>query len=738
MQAGPFELRNEHTMMQAATLPEHPRLHIGVCSFDSDSELIVRTVEEAIRVPACHRATVEKLLPQLDGAHSLADLLSQESALSGLFFLGLLAWLARSHALSDGPLHSRTPDSSFKRLEGLVFRLLHDGALAHALGTELASLGSTVEFSADSNQNSIAIACPDTVDLRGLEQLNEQASQTRTTWLPILPFGDAVVVGPVFTGGTAPCLHCFELRWLGLSPCIELERAYLRHTRSSPLPVVTAENAKLYASSVVDTIVRRLCEDQARSCRIALVSPEFEQIRETVLEPHPHCSCCSKHGARKKERLSAGTWDDLPKSLSKIGRDLDGVVGLPCGLAVTSSRIAGMRAGGGLPHVAVCRFAFPEPAAITGMQDNWSHAAADDPYDARTLAIVEALERYSGLMPPKSSLWGTFSRLRSTALLPTDLPLFSAHEYAQPGFPFEPFDPQRRIRWNWGYNITERRAVLVPTSAAWYGYDDSLLGECSSGIAAHTSRACALANGVLELVERDAFMLHWLHKISPVKLDPDEADPRSRHVLDSVQEKGYTVHVLDLTTDLRIPVYLAMGTRSDRLRPALILGAGSALSRLEALQKAINELYSATLSAGDLWKLGPAFHPDSVARLADHSRAYEHPDWLTHASFLWASDKHIAWPSPPRARQTEQQLPVLIAQLREHRLPVIGVELTPPDVARYGVHVVRAIVPGLQPLALGNRRRLGGRRVFEAPRRMGLSNVASRAEALNPMPHCFP
>jgi ribosomal protein S12 methylthiotransferase accessory factor len=70
---------------------------------------------------------------------------------------------------------------------------------------------------------------------------------------------------------------------------------------------------------------------------------------------------------------------------------------------------------------------------------------------------------------------------------------------------------------------------------------------------------------------------------------------------------------------------------------------------------------------------------------------------------------------------------------------VAYVDLTTPDVAPYGVHVVRTIATGLQPIHFGTgEERLGGRRIFETAARLGYANGIRTEADLNPCPHPLP
>jgi ribosomal protein S12 methylthiotransferase accessory factor len=70
---------------------------------------------------------------------------------------------------------------------------------------------------------------------------------------------------------------------------------------------------------------------------------------------------------------------------------------------------------------------------------------------------------------------------------------------------------------------------------------------------------------------------------------------------------------------------------------------------------------------------------------------------------------------------------------------VIAVDLTTPDVEALGFKVVKVLIPGTQPLDFGVEcPHLGGRRLYEAPYRMGYRPRPTRPHELNLVPHPFP
>ncbi|MDA6963166.1 YcaO-like family protein, partial [Escherichia coli] len=73
-------------------------------------------------------------------------------------------------------------------------------------------------------------------------------------------------------------------------------------------------------------------------------------------------------------------------------------------------------------------------------------------------AMLEGLERYCGMEPrgKKTNITGSYNELKSEALNPNLLGLHASTQYELKNFPFEKFDPDRKINWVWGYSITKK------------------------------------------------------------------------------------------------------------------------------------------------------------------------------------------------------------------------------------------------------------------------------------------
>ena len=91
-----------------------------------------------------------------------------------------------------------------------------------------------------------------------------------------------------------------------------------------------------------------------------------------------------------------------------------------------------------------------------------SGASLGDPDQARRAAIGEAIERYCGNVVPDDLPLASFAELRAagrSAADPAELALYSADQYATPGFPFVAFTRELRVAWALGQ--IDRHALVA-------------------------------------------------------------------------------------------------------------------------------------------------------------------------------------------------------------------------------------------------------------------------------------
>jgi ribosomal protein S12 methylthiotransferase accessory factor len=292
------------------------------------------------------------------------------------------------------------------------------------------------------------------------------------------------------------------------------------------------------------------------------------------------------------------------------------------------------------------------------------------------------------------------------------------------------------------------REILVPAGMVYLAGvsqdpRDALCQVTSSGLAAGDSFEMAALHGVMELVERDAFMVTWMNRLPAPEIDLSQADTAIDGIRRRYGRRGVTVRAFDITTDLGIPVVLGVALDDGGAGPSVVVALGCDLDPAIAVRKAVGELCQVRAGALGRARAGgaasPPASPEQVRSLDDHGSYLAHPDRRGELAFLL--DNHgragrVDRAPPHGTGDAAHDLDLCVARLADHGCRVGAVDVTTSDVALYGFHVVRALVTGLQPIHFGyGYERLGGQRLFEVPRAMGYDTRVRSESDLNPCPH---
>ena len=342
---------------------------------------------------------------------------------------------------------------------------------------------------------------------------------------------------------------------------------------------------------------------------------------------------------------------------------------------------------------------------------------------ASAAAVGEAVERYSAAyIPDESLVVATARELGPSAPAPESFALFAPEQHASAGFPFVPFTADTRLSWVRGTRLADGADAWLPAQLVYLGpvdHEPMIAYSTSNGLAAGPNRGSALSAALLELVERDAFMLAWNTRRSFPLLDWEHSSRFCAYQRRYLAPARARLSAVDLSSVHDVPVVLAL----VRGRPgALVVGAGAASTVEEAWIKAVTEAYAVRKAARErvLAGLEP---PAEVVDFQDHIAFYAYEESACRAAFLDESAERRAPESVPPVGGD------LAAHLAARGIDTYAVDVTSPDVREAGLCVMRAIAPRLIPLDVRHDARfLGGDRL----------RAACRFSELNPDPHPFP
>ncbi len=368
---------------------------------------------------------------------------------------------------------------------------------------------------------------------------------------------------------------------------------------------------------------------------------------------------------------------------------------------------------------------------------------------ARAACLGEAVERYAAsLVEPGSVVQARFHEL-GRMICPTEFALFSPQQYQLPlsQFPFRVWNENDRLGWVRCESLHDDQEVWVPASFVYQPFrsepgEPTLAPSISTGLACGPTRETALLAGLCEVIERDAVALAWLGQYRPAKvaLSQFPVDTQLSQLIEQYSRCGLRSTVFDLTTEFRVPVYAALVEGHSSVGSVVSFGSACHPDPHRACFKALLEAAHARVYVKSLVRRDPSWRAGrdfcNVRSFADHARVYtSHPE-LRHAFDHWwktARVVELAASSDPAERSPQR----IIAQLDAAGFRVLARWLTTPDIQQLGWHVVRVLIPGLQPLH-GHHRwpHLGGRRLRRLSEVFGVG--AASGQGINRFPHPCP
>ncbi len=531
----------------------------------------------------------------------------------------------------------------------------------------------------------------------GLEAVNHQALGEGRAWLLVALVGSAVWLGPLFCPGSTACWACFARRLRETQPLaafLEIQGARLvRPARSRSL-----------SSLQSGTSVASITADGEEDLEGVLVSFESggEPMRHAVVR-FEDCTACGKPERRKPEplvlrespKISFGdgghrilTAEETFQQLQRHISPISGIVDSVCEDGSAAARV--FRAG----------FIFPprlhELDSLKEGLRAGSIGKGMESAQARTSALCEALERYSGVARGSEPMRrASFQELGESAIHPNSCMQFSQRQYdnrdeqsrRKSDFNWVPrrFEENRELDWAPLWSLSDQRFRYLPAAYCYYGWDEpeefDFCRPDSNGNAAGNTPEEAILQGFFEVVERDAVALWWYIQAPRPCVDLASFQRSYFTELEAhYRTLGRRLWVLDLTTDLEIPTFAAISLgKSEDSSGELLLGFGTHLDPMLGVARALTELnqFLASEQAGRV--LFPA-----TAALDDctflQPKAGTSPRVAGDFSAFWSDD-------------LREDIRTCVGRARDRGMETLVLDQTRADI---GLAVVKVVVPGLR------------------------------------------
>ncbi len=576
---------------------------------------------------------------------------------------------------------------------------------------------------------------------------------------------DSVLVGP-WGGGEDPqrgCGHCLAIRWQ------RLRERYERDVLETGTGLRAAGQGSLITDYLADAVWSAYEGAFVAYSRrpgglsgVTWIDSATLGVRTVSLLAEPRCPSCAEGELDTAEsavlqltarRKPDGTSyrlrgpGDYRLPVDALANPVCGVLGVRTNVDLVCPTTAPVSGG------ATTRVATDGLVDISWSGHTTSYAGS------RNVALLEGLERYAGTARRRNAdfVVDSYANLRGQALDPRECGVYRPEVYENDAR-LAPFSEDRRIAWVWGYSLRDERPLLLPARSVHYGDTtaaENFVYESSNGCAGGSCLEEAALFGLLELVERDAFLLGWYGGASLTEIDlAGWEDVPTRALLDRAWLHGYDVRVFDNRIDLPIPVVTAVATKREGGAGLFCFAAGASLAPELAIRAAISEVVSfvPTLArrVRERWDELDAMTEDftKVRVLADHTVLFGMPRMARHASRYLKPKTKLPFAEVYRdwqeGRPSSSTLLDDVAFCRDQLVAaghdVIVVDQTSSEQRSMGLASVATVVPGLVPLDFGweKQRALHLPRMFSAFRRAGWRTTDLLESELHRVPHPFP
>jgi oxazoline/thiazoline synthase len=582
-----------------------------------------------------------------------------------------------------------------------------------------------------------------------LAELNRQHLLDSTPWVLVQPSGIFPLVGPLFRPGQGACWMCLAERMKrNREVKAMLDRRQAVCVAISPLAQQAFGQSSVQLAAV--EIAKAIATDFRTRLGDQIIS--LDLLGSTIVKHHverrPQCPSCGRNklrdprraptpielGAGGKVVMTSGGYRSVSSSatVARFRRHVSPLTG------VVSSLV---RIQADLPlstnYHATHNFSGPSETVheLRAGLSGGSFGKGSTAEQGEASALMEAMERYSGIFQGDEIR----AKRRFTdfpageAIPPNDVLLFSDAQLRQDsaGMPVsnEPdampavFDRSARIEWSPVWSLRDARFKHLPTSLLYFFYRGAAaFAADSNGCAAGNTLEEAMVQGFLELVERDAYAIWWYNRLQRPELDLGQFDdPFVRDLQKRLGEAGRRLWVLDVTSDLGIPTFVAVTHWMQNGRENIEFGSGAHFDARIALLRALTELnqfLSLGLMGGGTGEKS-SLDGSTPLRLQDHS-------------YLTPSGSPMVQPEPDSKfghLDTREQVTACVALAKRAGLDFLVLDQTRPDIE---APVVRVIVPGLRHFY----RRFAPGRLYDVPVKLGWRDRPLTENELNPIhPH---
>jgi thiazole/oxazole-forming peptide maturase SagD family component len=346
--------------------------------------------------------------------------------------------------------------------------------------------------------------------------------------------------------------------------------------------------------------------------------------------------------------------------------------------------------------------------------------------EAMVRVYGESIERYGLLVTPSviqdKVIYKTYNQLKKEhpdEIIPWEyIKIFSEDDYKmlEPITNIKSISQDNMIGWLKCPSIFDsKQSYYIPAQCLFVGYkpnkevcEEMFVPGFSKGSACHTSEYKALISAIMESIESDAFMINWYTNYKAKEIIVDDVD-LLKMINTIIGSTNYELKILDMSIE-DMPGY-AIGVilkNKKKQEPFIIMGCSASLNLKEAVYRALTEASTIDYLASNGPMMRPrdylGSHKDKVYLDLDSNVSY----WSSLTDYdiksrvinELASEKRLfSSYDNKKVDDDKNNLRKILMKMKSHLTYGIYLDITPIEIAREGVKVMRVFFPEMVQLS---------------------------------------
>ncbi|MEA3378403.1 MAG: YcaO-like family protein [Nanoarchaeota archaeon] len=282
--------------------------------------------------------------------------------------------------------------------------------------------------------------------------------------------------------------------------------------------------------------------------------------------------------------------------------------------------------------------------------------------------------------------------------------------------------------------------ILIPAQLIYVPYQAKeavIRYPISNGAAFANSRSEAIYKGVCELIERDAFMITYLKKIKPKRIELNSIKEKDiRDLLNMFKRYFLEIHILDITLDLNVPTILCILIDKSEVGPAISIGSKTDVNIFTAIKGALLEVeHTRTwIRYLSMTKKKKVSSTKNIKDIEDRGLFWCDKGRIKDLDFLINAKEKKSIPEKTNKKiSVSKKWDIVKNIIKKKGYHLYLKDITTKGVKDCGFNVIKTVIPELHPLFLfEDLKYLYSNRLEEIGKNKGSSH-----NYLNKIPHPF-